>query len=103
MNYVQATTKLIRGTPLQELARELGVSRGWLAHSRLASSNPQHRPPPDGWETAVAKLARQRIDDLKKMVAGLATKSRKPKSKATKASARKKSGTRKRAKSKRRR
>ncbi|MGH7500819.1 MAG: hypothetical protein ACREL7_03595 [Longimicrobiales bacterium] len=73
MNYVQATTKLIRGTPLQELADELRVSRGWLAHSRLAASNPQHRPPPDGWERAVARLARERVADLNSLVRQLSS------------------------------
>lgn len=93
MNYVQATTRLIRGTPLQDLARELGVSRGWLAHSRLAASNPQHRPPPDDWEAAVAKLARQRIADLEDMVSKLTTKSDSGRRSTRKAPARKKKST----------
>jgi hypothetical protein len=68
MNYVQATSRLIQGTALRDLANEMRVSRGWLAHSRLASSNPQHRPPPEGWEAAVAKIARRRIEELRKLV-----------------------------------
>ena len=103
MNYVQATTRLIRGTPLQDLAKELGVSRGWLAHSRLAASNPQHRPPPEDWEAAVAKLAKQRIADLQDMVSKLTTKSDSSRRATRKTPARKKAATRKRAKGSRRR
>lgn len=103
MNYVQATTRLIRGTPLQDLAKELGVSRGWLAHSRLAASNPQHRPPPEDWEAAVAKLARQRIADLQDMVAKLTAKSGSPRRRSGKAPTRKKAAGRKSTKRARRR
>jgi hypothetical protein len=81
------------------------VSRGWLAHSRLATSNPQHRPPPENWEAAVSKLASQRIADLEDMVAKLTAKSDSPRRRARKAPARKKkkAATKKRAKRTRRR
>jgi len=67
MNFVHATSKLIEPLTLEDLAREIGVSHGLLRQSRLSTSNPSYRTPPDGWEAAVAALARRRASDLDRL------------------------------------
>ena len=61
---MQASTTLIGGTTLTELAAELGVSTAYLSQARAPASAQHHRSPPDGWEAAVVKLARQRARQL---------------------------------------
>ena len=67
MDFVQATSKLIEDVTLGDLAAEMGVTRGYLGQARMDPGNPQHRKPPRGWEAAVAKLARKRSEELKKI------------------------------------
>jgi hypothetical protein len=73
MNFVEATSKLIRGVTLEDLAQELGVTRGFLGQGRMDPSHPQHRSPPKGWEAAVAKLARKRAEELGRVAARVGT------------------------------
>ena len=83
MDFVKASSNLIGGIRLDDLAREFGVTRGSVGQSRLARTNPQYRRPPAGWEAVVAKLARKRAGELTKLADGLSKASR-----ATKKSAR---------------
>jgi hypothetical protein len=64
MNFMQASSTLIGGTTLTALANELGVSTAYLSQARAPASAEHHRSPPDGWEAAVVKLARQRAREL---------------------------------------
>jgi len=61
---MQASSTLIGGTTLTALAEELGVSTAYLSQARAPASAEHHRSPPDGWEAAVVKLARQRARQL---------------------------------------
>ncbi len=72
MEFGQATTRLISGVTLKDLARETGVTHGFLRLSRLDPDNPGYRNPPSGWEGAVLKLARRRATELSKLVDQLA-------------------------------
>jgi len=92
MNFVEATSRLIRGVTLEDLAQELGVTRGFLGQGRMDPSHPQHRSPPRGWEAAVAKLARRRAEELGKVATKLA--SAKPRRPAQRKRARKRTGSR---------
>lgn len=67
MDFVRASSNLIGGIRLDDIAREFGVTRGSIGQSRLARSNPQYRNPPAGWEAVVAKLARKRAAQLTKL------------------------------------
>jgi hypothetical protein len=62
-----ATDRLIGTISLADLAQELGVSHGLMRQARLNTSASSYRSPPDGWEAAVARLARQRGGDLLKL------------------------------------
>jgi hypothetical protein len=97
MNFVNATSKLIEPLTLEDLAREIGVSHGLLRQSRLSTANPSYRTPPDGWEAAVAALARRRASELERLAgqfAGSAPRRSAGKRKASGAGGRK-SGARK--------
>jgi hypothetical protein len=58
--FKRATDRLIGTVSLADLAEELGVSHGLLRQARLSTSASSYRSPPQGWEKAVAKLARER-------------------------------------------
>jgi hypothetical protein len=68
MDFNRATSKLIDGVTLKELADEMGASYGVLRLSRLDPSNPGYTRPPRGWEEAVLKLARRRAAELARLV-----------------------------------
>jgi hypothetical protein len=68
MDFNRATSRLIDGVTLKELADEMGASYGVLRLSRLDPSNPGYTRPPRGWEDAVLKLARRRAAELAKLV-----------------------------------
>ncbi len=67
MNFVQATSRLIEPVTLEDVAKEIGVSHGLLRQSRLDKENRSYRKPPDGWQTAVARLARKRAAELERL------------------------------------
>lgn len=50
-----------------EIADALGVSEASVRQARLEESAKAHRKPPDGWETKVAKLARQKAERLARL------------------------------------
>jgi hypothetical protein len=89
MDFVKASSNLIGGIRLDDLAHEFGVTRGSVGQSRLARTNPQYRRPPAGWEAVVAKLARKRAAALNKLADSLSratsTKKAGPAAKKTRA------------------
>jgi hypothetical protein len=68
MDFGQATTKLTADVTLKDLARETGYSHALFRLSRLDPSNPSFRNPPQGWERAVLRLARRRLDELTRLI-----------------------------------
>lgn len=49
---------------LDEIAREVGVTSRTLRRARLHPTSRDYMPPPDGWEGAIATLARYRAAEL---------------------------------------
>ena len=49
---------------LKEVAEARGVSYSTVRATRLPPDSPSHRNPPDGWERALARLARERAGNL---------------------------------------
>jgi transcriptional regulator with XRE-family HTH domain len=96
MDFVQATTRLIGGITLEDVANEIGVSRGLIGQSRLARTNPQYRRPPEGWESVVEKLARRRATELARLADQLGNSgpSKRPARRSTAKSTRKKAARR---------
>jgi hypothetical protein len=78
MDFVRATSVLIDGTTLGDLAAEMGVTRGFIGQSRLDPANPQYRKPPAGWEAAVARLAARRSAELARVAQRVGAASRAP-------------------------
>ena len=49
---------------LADIAKECGTAPQTLRRARIDSESPNYRRPPDGWEAAIAKLARERAAEL---------------------------------------
>ena len=56
---------------LADVAAAVGVAAQSIRRSRVDPSKPSHRPPPDGWREAVARLARERSARLAALAAEL--------------------------------
>jgi transcriptional regulator with XRE-family HTH domain len=72
MDYKEATDRLFERITAAELAEELGVSQNAVARARLDPSTRDYRPPPHGWQTAVARLAQRKARVLLELEKGLA-------------------------------
>lgn len=67
MDFKKATEELMAGMTRGEIAHALGVSEATVRQARLDDSAKAHRRPPDGWESKVARLAKQRAERLAKL------------------------------------
>jgi hypothetical protein len=73
VDFKDATDTL--GLPSPDLARELenelgiSVSAQWVRQARLAPTSKGYRSPPEGWERVVARLARERLSELRELSA----------------------------------
>ncbi len=52
---------------LADVAAKSGVSDSKVRRARMNLDSPEHRPPPENWEKAIAKLARERAGELLKL------------------------------------
>jgi hypothetical protein len=64
VNFKKSTDTLVESVTLEDLARVLGASVQAVRQARAAESSSSHRPPPGGWEAAIAKLAREQAAKL---------------------------------------
>lgn len=55
------------GVSATELSQLLGVPAQSIRQARLDTDNPGYRPPPRGWETALARIARERAPQLESL------------------------------------
>src|SRR5215213_5636848 len=60
VDYKEATDRLLEQITTADLASELGVSQNAIACARLDPATRDFRPPPNGWQAAVARLAGER-------------------------------------------
>lgn len=67
MDYKEATDRLLERITTADLAGELGVSQNAIARARLDPTTRDFRPPPAGWQVAVARLAGERALRLLKL------------------------------------
>ena len=67
MNFRQATDELIAGVTLEDLAKALGVSVQAVRQARTIQDSSAHRPPPPGWELAIARLAERQVSHYKRL------------------------------------
>ena len=52
---------------LSDIATVCGVADNTIRRARMDRTASGYRSPPDGWETAIAELARQRAGELVKL------------------------------------
>ena len=71
ISFRKATDDLFTVVTHEELANELGCSVATIRQARRTEGTPAYRSPPKGWERAVLKLAEQRLDHFKRLVAKL--------------------------------
>lgn len=67
MEYKEATDRLLERITTADLASELGVSQNAVVRARLDPATRDYRPPPFGWQAAVARLAGERAARLLKL------------------------------------
>ena len=67
MDFIQASDALTDCRTHDHIAVAAGVSVQTVRQARLAPDHPNNRPPPPGWQKAIAKLARERAGDLVKL------------------------------------
>lgn len=65
MDFRTATDRLTDRVTASAIAKACGVVRNTIARARLDQSSSAYRSPPEGWEKALARLARQRCKELK--------------------------------------
>ena len=68
MDFKTATDRLTACISHVEIADAAGVSVQSIRQARLDPTNPNHRPPPDAWEKAVIRLAREKRRELKELI-----------------------------------
>ena len=76
MTFKEATDRLTAGVSLSDVAVALDRSAASIRRARLAPKTASYRNPPEGWEPAVAKLARKSANDLNRLAAELGPRPR---------------------------
>jgi hypothetical protein len=71
MDFKTATDQVAGCISHAEIAEAAGVSIQTIRQARMDPASPSYRPPPKGWQVAVAHLIRQRVDDLLNLAASL--------------------------------
>lgn len=71
MDFKTATDNLSRTITQADIARAAGASYAAVRQARLDPSAASYRSPPDGWEAAIAGLARERATELLHLAAEL--------------------------------
>ena len=64
MDFKEATDILTRRITADEIAEAAGVSISSIARARLEPSSSAYRSPPENWQAVLARLARERIQEL---------------------------------------
>lgn len=68
VDYKMATDELLDRIDLSDLAAAMGVSESAVRQARLSKDNPGYREPPKGWEHAVSRLAKERVEHYRMLV-----------------------------------
>ena len=68
MTFKKATDRLFSRVDHEDLAKALGVSIASIRQARLSPDALAHRSPPPDWETAVLRLAEERVLHFRKLI-----------------------------------
>lgn len=69
MDFKTATDRVAGCISHAEIAEAAGVSVQTIRQARLDPSAPGHRPPPAGWREVLARLAREKAEELRRFAA----------------------------------
>lgn len=64
MDFVEAMERLKRAVTDDEIAAATGVSTNTIRRARANPNTRNYRPPPANWQLAVARLAKERAEEL---------------------------------------
>ncbi|MBW3570798.1 MAG: hypothetical protein KY467_06815 [Gemmatimonadetes bacterium] len=74
MDFKTATDRLSAAKiTADDIAEAFGVVRNTIARARLDSSSPAYRSPPENWQPVLARLARERSEQLRSLAERLET------------------------------
>lgn len=73
MEFKEASSRLTFGHTLADIAAETGMSEATVRRARLDPSSPAYRSPPTEWKRAIVRLAEQRIEQLRQLIAELSS------------------------------
>lgn len=68
MTFKKVTDRLFSRVVHEDLAHALGVSVASIRQARLSPDAVAHRTPPPDWETAVLRLAEERVSHFRKLI-----------------------------------
>ena len=68
MTFKKATDRLFSRVDHNDLAKALKVSVASIRQARLSPDALAHRSPPPDWETAVLRLAEERVSHFRKLL-----------------------------------
>lgn len=68
MTFKKATDRLFSRIDHKDLANALGVSVASIRQARLIPDAKAHRSPPPDWESALLRLAEERVRHFRKLV-----------------------------------
>jgi predicted transcriptional regulator len=71
MNFRDAVDRLGERVAHEQVADALGVSVASVRQYRLSPKAKAHRTPPNGWQKALARLARERSRELRALAEAL--------------------------------
>ncbi len=66
IDFIAATDAILAKTKPEDLAEAIGCSLSSVKQARMTEGGGRRSPPP-GWEMGVAKLARQRAEQLRRL------------------------------------
>ena len=67
MDFTEAIDRLADCPTQTDIADVLGIDVQRIRQARLAQGHPNLRPAPDGWQKAIAQLARETAGELVKL------------------------------------
>ena len=72
MDFKTGSTRITEAcVTLVDIARAAGASEGTIRQARMDATSTGYRSPPSGWESVLAKLARDRAEQLVTLAAEL--------------------------------
>jgi hypothetical protein len=74
VDFKEATDRLTERVTLADIAEACGSHPNSIDRARLEPGSKSYRTPPQGWETAVEQLARERGNELLTLANELATR-----------------------------